>query len=119
MAKILIVDDDSQITALFEAFLIGEGYEAVSVNESAKALEIAKSMDPNLFVLDLMMPEPDGFKLCRMLRAEPKFKHTPIIIITALGDSDSRAVAFGAGADDYLQKPFHINELAKRIKALI
>jgi DNA-binding response OmpR family regulator len=119
MAKILIVDDDSQITELFEAFLIAEGYEAVSVNESAKALEIAKSMDPNLFVLDLMMPEPDGFKLCRMLRAEPKFKHTPVIIITALGDSDSRAVAFGAGADDYLQKPFHINELAKRIKALI
>jgi DNA-binding response OmpR family regulator len=66
-----------------------------------------------------MMPDPDGFKLCRMLRAIPKFKHTPIIIITALGDSDSRVVAFGAGADDYLQKPFHIAELAKRIKALI
>ncbi|NOT06009.1 MAG: response regulator transcription factor [Anaerolineales bacterium] len=119
MAKILIVDDDVEVTTLFEKFLTVEGYEAVGLNESASAVDLANSIIPDLFILDLMMPQPDGFKLCRMLRAIPKFKHTPILIITALGDSDSRVVAFGAGADDYLQKPFHIAELAKRIKALI
>jgi two-component system phosphate regulon response regulator PhoB len=119
MAKILIVDDDEQITNLFEKFLIEEGYEAFGLTESSKALEFANSITPDLFLLDLMMPQPDGFKLCRILRATQKFAHTPIIIITALGDTDSRVVAFGAGADDYLQKPFHITELAKRVKALL
>lgn len=119
MPKILIVDDDEQITNLFEKFLVGEGYEAFGLNDSSKAVDFAKSIIPDLFLLDLMMPAPDGFKLCRMLRSEAKFSHTPIIIITALGDADSRAVAFGAGADDYLQKPFHIDELARRVKAYL
>lgn len=119
MKKILIVDDDEQITNLFEKFLVEEGYEAAGLNDSSKAVEVANSFVPDLFLLDLMMPQPDGFKLCRMLRATPKFSHTPIIIITALGDTDSKVVAFGAGANDYLQKPFHITELSKRIKALI
>ncbi len=119
MAKILIVDDDEQITNLFEKYLIAEGYDAIGINDSSKVVELANSMSPDLILLDLMMPQPDGFKLCRLLRATQKFAHTPIIIITALGDTDSRVVAFGAGADDYLQKPFHITELSKRIKALI
>ncbi|MBI5945216.1 MAG: response regulator transcription factor [Chloroflexi bacterium] len=119
MAKILIVDDDSEITSLFERFLSLEGYETTSLNESAQALDVANSIVPDLFILDLMMPPPDGFKLCRLLRADPKFELTPIIIITALGDSDSKAVAYGAGATDYLIKPFHINELAARVKSLL
>ena len=119
MNKILIVDDDIESTTLFEKFLSFEGYEATTVNESAKALDIANSINPDLFILDLMMPPPDGFKLCRLLRQEPKFAFTPIIIITALDDNDSKAIAYGAGANDYLTKPFHINELALRIKALI
>ena len=119
MAKILIVDDDKEVTNLFEKFLSLEGYETTALNESSKAIDIANSIIPDLFILDLMMPPPDGFKLCRLLRAEPKFAHTPIIIITALSDNDSKAVAFGAGANDYLTKPFHIDELAQRVKTLI
>ena len=80
---------------------------------------MAKSTNPDLFLLDLMMPDPDGFKLCKILRAHPDFSKTPIIIITALDDNDSRVAAFGAGANDYITKPFHIDELALRIKALI
>ena len=71
------------------------------------------------FILDLMMPDPDGFKVCRMLRQTPRFIFTPIIIVTALDDSDSKVVAFGAGADDYLTKPFHIDELSQRVKDLL
>jgi DNA-binding response OmpR family regulator len=119
MSKILIVDDDKQATTLLEKVLKAEGFEAVSVNDSSIAIQAAKSINPDLFLLDLMMPDPDGFKLCRMLRADPNFTHTPIIIITALDDGDSKIVAFGAGANDYITKPFHIDELADRVKALI
>ena len=119
MAKILIVDDDLEATDLFEKFLTFEGYETTSLNESAKTVDIANTIIPDLFILDLMMPPPDGFKLCRLLRADPKFELTPIIIITALDDSDSKAIAYGAGANDYLTKPFHINELAIRVKNLL
>ena len=66
-----------------------------------------------------MMPPPDGFKLCRMLRADPTFRRTPILIVTALDDTDSRIVAIGAGASDYLVKPFRIEELASKVKHLL
>lgn len=116
MTKIMVVDDDKDATALFEEVLKAEGYEPVVLNESAKAVQLAKKEKPALFVLDLMMPEPDGFKLCRLLRKEPEFKSTPIIIVTALNDTDSRIVAIGAGANDYLTKPFRLDELYTSIK---
>lgn len=112
----MVVDDDKDATALFEEVLKSEGYEAIILNESAKAVQLAKKEKPALFVLDLMMPEPDGFKLCRLLRKEPEFKNTPIIIVTALNDTDSRIVAIGAGANDYLTKPFRLDELYTSIK---
>jgi DNA-binding response OmpR family regulator len=119
MTKILIVDDDAQATSLIHKFLSTVGYDAIEINDSSKVVQLARSISPDLFLLDLMMPEPDGFKLCRQLRAEPSFAQTPIIIITALADIDSQLVAFGAGANDYLTKPYSIHELAKKVKALI
>lgn len=116
MTKIMVVDDDKDATALFEEVLRAEGYDPILLNESAKAIQIAKQEKPSLFILDLMMPEPDGFKLCRMLRMEPEFRSTPIIIVTALNDTDSRIVAIGAGANDYLTKPFRLDELYASIK---
>jgi DNA-binding response OmpR family regulator len=119
MAKILIVDDDPQATTLLEMLLAPRGYETVSVNESALAVRIAIETHPDLIILDLMMPDPDGFKVCRMLRADARFIFTPILIITALDDTDSRIVAYGAGADDYLIKPYDVDELALTIKTLL
>jgi len=116
MTKIMVVDDDKDATSLFEEVLKAEGYEPVILNESAKAVTLAKKELPSLFILDLMMPEPDGFKLCRMLRKESEFRNTPIIIVTALNDTDSRIVAIGAGANDYLTKPFRLDELYTSIK---
>lgn len=95
------------------------GFDAVAENESSNAMEQAYATQPDLILLDLMMPEPDGFQLCRMLRADPNFQRTPIIIVTALNDEDSRIVAIGAGANDYLTKPFHIKELKQKISALL
>ena len=119
MAKIIVVDDDKASTALFNQVLMMYGYEVVVINESAKAIEIANSEKPDLFILDLMMPEPDGFKLCRMLRADPAYRKIPIIIVTALNDVDSRLVALGAGASDYLVKPFHIDTLRDSLDKLL
>lgn len=119
MAKILIVDDEPQATTLLEMLLSSRGYETVSVNESSQAFDVAKETDPDLIILDLMMPEPDGFKVCRMLRGDSRFMLTPILIITALDDTDSRIVAFGAGADDYLIKPYNVDELITIIKVLL
>ena len=119
MQKIMVVDDDKQATTMLQEFLSMEGYESIVVNESATSIEVASAKNPDLFVLDLMMPEPDGFKVCRMLRKDPSFNRTPIIILTALDDTDSKIVAFGAGADDYLTKPYHIEDLSSRIKKLL
>jgi DNA-binding response OmpR family regulator len=116
MPKIIVVDDDKTSTALFEQVLLMNKYEVVTLNESAKTLETATEVKPDLIILDLMMPEPDGFKVCRMLRANPLFRRTPIIIVTALNDLDSKLVAMGAGANDYLVKPFHIDQLFNMIE---
>lgn len=119
MAKILIIDDELQTTTLLEMLLSEKGYETVSVNDSSQAVRIAQETSPDLIILDLMMPEPDGFKVCRMLRADARFNFTPILIVTALDDTDSQIVAFGAGADSYLIKPYDIDELVNNVKNLL
>jgi len=119
MAKIMVVEDDKQASLFLAEILTMEGHTPIVVNESSKAMTMANATVPDAFLLDLMMPEPDGFKLCRMLRANPRFITTPIIIVTALDDTDSRIVAFGAGANDYLVKPFHMQELRSKVNALL
>jgi DNA-binding response OmpR family regulator len=119
MTKILMVDDDKLVTDLLEKLLKADGYQTVTINDSSRAVETAQTETPDLVLLDLMMPQPDGFRVCRMLREIPQFKKIPIIIVTALDDSDSRAVAFGAGANDYLTKPFHPDELSEKIVAAL
>jgi len=116
MPKIIVVDDDKTSTTLFEQVLLMNKYEVITLNESSKTLETVKIENPDLIILDLMMPEPDGFKVCRMLRAQAQYRRTPIIIVTALNDLDSKLVAIGAGASDYLVKPFHIDQLCTMIE---
>lgn len=119
MAKIMIVEDDKQASEFLAEVLTLEGHLPIVVNESSKAMAMADATIPDAFLLDLMMPQPDGFKLCRMLRANAKFFATPIIIVTALDDTDSRIVAFGAGANDYIVKPFHMKDLTSKITQLL
>ena len=119
MAKVMVVEDDEQALAFIAEVLALDGHESIVVSDSSKAMDIASSNLPDAFLLDLMMPPPDGFKLCRMLRAEPRFKHTPILIVTALDDTDSKIVAIGAGANDYLVKPFPVEDLLAKVKDLL
>jgi len=116
MTKIMVVDDEKEYTDLYSEYLKLVGFEPIPETQSSKVMDLAREAKPDLILLDLMMPEPDGFKLCRMLRADPVFGRTPIIIVTALNDMDSKLVALGAGANDYITKPFHIEDLKVRIE---
>jgi DNA-binding response OmpR family regulator len=117
MAKILIVDDDKKITSLLERFLLAHGHDVVALNQSARTMDAAKKLRPDLFIIDIMMPHPDGYTLCKLIRANPLHTHTPIMIITALDNSNSKASTFGA--NDYLTKPFDLDELLNRIDTLL
>jgi len=119
MAKILIVDDDMLISTLMHTLVSMDGHEGTVVNDSAQAVEVAKSIGPDLITLDLMMPKLSGFDLCALLRAEPQFAHTPIIIVSAKEDPRTKETAFAAGATEYITKPFNIDEFLSTIKRLI
>lgn len=117
MAKIMIVDDDEKVTTLLGRFLTANKYQIITLNDSLKAVAAANKTLPDLIILDIMMPHLDGFTLCRKLRDDPKFAKTPILIITALDNSNSKATTFGA--NDYLSKPFNLDELAYKIEFLL
>lgn len=119
MAKIMVVDDDEDFTNLYKTSLRMSGFDTTAVNQSTAAIEMAYLVRPDIFIIDLMMPELDGFQLCRLLRADPLFGRTPIIIVTALTDEDSKMVAIGAGANDYLTKPFQKDDLKSKIDTLL
>lgn len=117
--RVMVVEDDIAASTFIAEVLKMEGYEPIVVNDSSKAMDVANSTLPQAILLDLMMPPPDGFKLCRMLRADPTFRRTPIMIVTALDNTDSKIVAIGAGANDYLVKPFAIDDLIGKVKYLL
>jgi DNA-binding response OmpR family regulator len=118
MSKILIVDDDFTITELMKALVSMEGHEAITVNNSLSAVETAKSIKPDLITLDLMMPDLTGFELCKLLSDDPEFSNTPIVIISAKDDPESRRLAMEAGAKDYVTKPFNIDEFMATVASL-
>jgi two-component system alkaline phosphatase synthesis response regulator PhoP len=119
MAKIMVIDDDEDFTNLYKTTLTSAGYDTIAVNQSPVAIEMAYLVKPNIFIIDLMMPDIDGFELCRMIRKDPVLKRIPIIIVTALTDSESREVALNIGSNDYLTKPFTIDKLKSSIKELL
>ena len=119
MSKIMIVDDDLTVTQLLTALLSMEGQESTTVNDSTQAVEIAGTFNPDLIVLDLMMPGLNGFDLCQLLHQDPRFERIPILVVSALDDPASRRRAADAGARDYLAKPFSMDSFIQRIKELL
>lgn len=119
MPKILIVDDDVTITELMKALVKMEGHEPTTVNDSLQAVEIASAVEPDLITLDLMMPGLTGFELCKLLSDDPRFSNTPIVIVSARDDPESRQQALEAGAKDYITKPFDVDEFMAKITLLI
>ncbi len=119
MPKILIVDDDITITDLMRMLFTVEGYQPTVVNDSTQALEVARKINPDLITLDLMMPILTGLDVCAQLKADPELKHIPIMIISAKDDRGTKEQALKLGATDYVVKPFVMDELMERIKAVL
>ncbi len=113
--RILVVDDEPDVTELVSYRLGREGYEVEVINDPLHIMGKAREFAPHLFVLDIMMPELDGLKICRMIRADTKLSSVPIIFLTARGEVEDRIRGLESGADDYLSKPFDTKELILRI----
>lgn len=119
MAKILIIDDDIQTTTLLESIVTLHGHQPTSVTNSMNAVEMASTTDPDLILLDIMMPGINGIQLCKIFQSTPNLKHIPIVIVSALDDIGSKKDAFNAGAKDFITKPVRPKELAQKINALV
>jgi len=117
--KILIVDDDIDSLKLIGLMLQRHGYEVIAANAGNQALSKAVNDRPDLIILDIMMPDMDGYEVCRRLRANAETRPIPIIMFTAKTLVDDKVAGFEAGADDYLTKPTHPAELASRVKAIL
>lgn len=114
--KIMVVDDDSNICELLRLYLEKEGFEAVIAPNGAKALELFDTEKPDLMLLDVMMPQLDGWQVCREIR---KKSSCPIIMLTAKGEVFDKVLGLELGADDYVVKPFETKEVIARIKAVL
>ncbi len=118
LPRILVVDDDQEVAKSIEATL-KRHYQVYVVHTGIRALKEARRHSPNLIVLDVIMPGMDGLETCRQLRLDPVLEDIPILFLTALGRPEDRVAGFRAGADDYLTKPFNLEELRLRIKAIL
>lgn len=119
MSRILVVDDDESILELVKINLELLGHEVITAPDGIKGFALAKQELPDLIILDVMMPEVDGFTVAQRLRNYTHTKDTPILMLTALGLLQDKVTGFNSGADDYLVKPFELEELSVRVKALL
>lgn len=117
--RILVVDDEKDVTELLEHHLRSRNYEVLALHDSNQVLSRARKFKPDLFVLDVMMPDLNGIQLCRLLRAEDEFQRTPIVLLTAKVEEADRILGLETGADDYVCKPFSPRELMLRIEKLL
>jgi DNA-binding response OmpR family regulator len=115
----MVIDDDIDLINLYKASLMASGFETIGVNQSAAAIDMAHMVQPDIFVIDMMMPALDGFQLCSLLRRDRLLHKTPIIVVTALTDKDSQAAAMNAGANTFITKPFRMDELKAKIADLL
>ncbi|MCD6583907.1 MAG: response regulator [Candidatus Omnitrophica bacterium] len=116
--KVLVVDDDPDILELIEATL-EEEYQVIKVASGEEALHKVKELAPDIIILDYMLPDIEGPKICEKLREDPLFIHIPILMLTGKGEIEDKIKGLDAGADDYMVKPFSPDELSARIRMLI
>jgi two-component system alkaline phosphatase synthesis response regulator PhoP len=117
--KILVVDDDRDIVRLVRAYLEKSGYEVLVAHDGATALQVLRRDRPALVVLDLMLPDQDGWDITRTVRADPQLAETPIIMLTARIDDADKIVGLELGADDYITKPFNPREVVARVRTVL
>jgi DNA-binding response OmpR family regulator len=116
---LLIVEDDPDLLEVLRLTFANEGYRVVLAKDGPQALDLAQRHDPDLVILDLMLPKLDGVEVCRRLREEPAFKRLPILMLTAKGEESDVVLGLGVGADDYMKKPARPRELVARVRNLL
>lgn len=117
--RILVVDDDRQIVRLVGSYLEQAGFQVLTAYDGETALREARSSHPDLIVLDLMLPDRDGWEVTRSIRADASIEGTPIIMLTARVDDTDKIVGLEVGADDYITKPFNPREVVARVRAVL
>lgn len=117
--RILIIDDDPAIADVLAINLQMAGYEVTKSLDGMQGQALAVQLSPDLILLDLMLPQVDGFTICQRLRRDPRTQDIPILMLTALSQTHNKVEGFNAGADDYLTKPFELEEMLARVRALL
>ncbi|MBN3039120.1 MAG: response regulator [Candidatus Omnitrophica bacterium] len=117
--KILLVDDEAQLVEMMTMRFEAAGYEVISANDGQAALDKARNENPDLIILDLMLPKMDGYKVCALLKKDSRYKDIPIILFSAKAQEEDRKLGDEVGADAYIAKPFEPEELFGKIKQLL
>lgn len=117
--KVLIVDDEDDLVSLLTLRLESEGYEVISAQDGQAGLDAAREQNPDLILMDVMMPVMDGYQACRFIKFDDTLKHIPVIMLTARTQAQDRSVGESVGADEYIEKPFEYHDLLEKIKKYI
>jgi len=118
-AYVLIIEDDEIVARTIERSLRGDDFKITVTNSGVEGLKVARRRPPDLVILDIIMPGMDGYTVCREMRADPLISDVPILFLTAKIKDEDKIAGFIAGADDYLTKPFNVDELVLRVRAII
>jgi two-component system alkaline phosphatase synthesis response regulator PhoP/two-component system response regulator RpaA len=119
MATILVIDDDELVSRTLQRVLKTYGHQVMVAHSGTEGLQLARRHRPDLFVLDIMMPGMDGYQVCRQIRGDPLLSDLPVLFLTAKAKDEDKIEGFRAGADDYLSKPFNMEELHLRVRAIL
>ena len=117
--KVLVVDDEVNITQIMEFSIGAEGYQVVTAANGEEAINKARKEQPNLIILDIMMPKVDGYEVCRVLKRDPLTKRIPVILLTAKGREIDKRLGYQVGASDYVVKPFSPSQLIEKVNSYL
>ena len=115
--KILLVDDEVDLVKMIRFALERIGFTVLVSNDGEDALRQAREDNPDLIILDIMLPKLDGYQVCHLLKSDQRYKHIPILMLTAKAQQKDKALGMEIGADEYITKPFEMNELMEKIKS--
>jgi DNA-binding response OmpR family regulator len=118
-ARVLVIDDEPEITEIVEAFLVEAGFVVKVENDSQKALMSAETFNPDLILLDIMMPGADGYDICNRIKQNPKFMTTPVVFLTGKDRNDDMGRSFKAGGDMFIKKPFSCDRLLEIVNIVL
>ena len=119
MKKILIVDDEADIIEILKFVLEAQGYECITATDGEEGLRLARESNPDLIILDVMMPKINGYKISRLLKYDSKYKDIPILMVTARSQEEDKLIGEETGANEYITKPFQVDFVVEKVKSYL